>query len=77
MFLLLVGGGPSKFERFRSWITSFRCFLFLAGYRGTVRILSFTRRGIVVLNDVADLGWLTGDVIAGVTVGMVVVPQGK
>lgn len=23
-----------------------------------------------------DLGWLTGDLIAGITVGMVVVPQG-
>ena len=31
---------------------------------------------VSVLKHIVDWGWLTGDIIAGLTVGMVVVPQG-
>jgi hypothetical protein len=49
------------------------CFQFLVGSQDTVR--HFIHPQTAHLTELADLGWFTGDVIAGLTVGLVVVPQ--
>lgn len=41
-----------------------------------VFILSFSTLVRTETDSIVDLGWLTGDLIAGITVGMVLVPQG-
>lgn len=59
----------------RSRNTSWACFPFSAGLPATVcRSTPFFDTFFIAI--FADVGWLTGDLIAGLTVGMVVVPQG-
>lgn len=50
-------------------------FLSLVGSQDTVSSSHFFRDNYVSLNDFQDLGWLSGDLIAGITVGIVLVPQ--
>ncbi len=64
------------FNRSRPSITSSDSSRSLAGSLATVSGL-LPRRGSALINVYlsVDVGWLTGDVIAGLTVGMVLVPQ--
>ncbi len=50
------------------------CSQYWAGSLDTVSLLSLLC-ALRALTAYVDLGWLTGDVIAGLTVGIVVVPQ--
>lgn len=54
--------------------TSLTCFPSLHGYQDIVCVEIIFSNGQLMFS--IDLGWLTGDLIAGVTVGIVVVPQG-
>ena len=51
-------------------------FLSFDGLQDTVSLLPYSGVSYSITDNPQDLGWLTGDLIAGITVGIVLVPQG-